>query len=113
MIVNQLSIAGFVPSAGAYTVTKYAARGLVAALAHELAPIGIRVYGIAPGLVDSEAAMAAISPEQVDAIVGNQLIKRLGRMTDCASALTFFCSEEAAFITGEILIVGGGFPILM
>jgi NAD(P)-dependent dehydrogenase (short-subunit alcohol dehydrogenase family) len=111
VIVNQLSIAAFVPSAGTYSITKMAARGLVASLAQELAPDGIRVYGIAPGLVDSESAMSSMSAEQQQAVVAMQPIKRLGRMEDLVGALLFFCSEGASFITGESLIVSGGLPL--
>jgi 3-oxoacyl-[acyl-carrier protein] reductase len=109
IIVNQLSTAAFVARAGAYTVTKYAARGLVSALAFELAPFGIRVYGIAPGLIDSDAALAGLTEEQMQTVIGGQLIKRLGRMTDCANTLRFICSEDASFITGQTIIVDGGY----
>jgi NAD(P)-dependent dehydrogenase (short-subunit alcohol dehydrogenase family) len=111
VIVNQLSTAAFGPGGGAYTVTKLAAGALVATFAKELAADGIRVYGIAPGLVDSEAAMAAKSEQEVAALVDRQLIQRLGRMEDLAKTLVFFCSDDASFITGETLIVGGGYPL--
>ena len=111
VIVNQLSIAAFRPGGGAYAITKLASRALVATFAQELAAEGIRVYGIAPGLVDSEAAMAAKEQDEIDDLVDQQLIKRLGRMQDPTAALLFFCSDEASFITGETLIVGGGHPL--
>ena len=71
----------------------------------------VRVYAIAPGLVDSPAAMADV-PEEIQKMLveQQQLIKRPGRMTDLVGALFFFCSDEASFITGEMLIVGGGSP---
>jgi 3-oxoacyl-[acyl-carrier protein] reductase len=111
VIVNQLSIAAYVFGGGAYTVTKAAARTLVGVLAHELAGDGIRVYGIAPGLVNTESTMTSIPPETRESIIQMQLIKRIGTTDDCANALLFLCSDEASFITGECLVVGGGFPI--
>jgi NAD(P)-dependent dehydrogenase (short-subunit alcohol dehydrogenase family) len=111
IVVNQLSEAAFRPGGGAYAISKLAARGLVATFAKELADDGIRVYGIAPGLVDSETSMAAKTGDEVDELVARQLFKRLGRMEDLAKALLFFCSDDASFITGETLIVGGGYPL--
>jgi NAD(P)-dependent dehydrogenase (short-subunit alcohol dehydrogenase family) len=111
VIVNQLTIAAYMYGGGAYTVTKSAARTLVGVLAHELAPSGIRVYGIAPGLVDSESSLASIGPQERTSLIDRQLIKRLGTMDDCAGVLAFLCSEEASFITGQSVVVGGGWPI--
>ena len=110
VIVNQSSIAGFAVNS-AYGISKLAVRGLTAALAHEFAPDKIRVYCIAPGLVDSPSAMADIPPAMIDNLIRGQLIKRQGRMTDLVGALLFFCSEEASFITGETLMIGGGTPL--
>jgi NAD(P)-dependent dehydrogenase (short-subunit alcohol dehydrogenase family) len=111
VIVNQLSIAAYLPGGGPYFVTKQAGAALVTTFARELAADGIRVYGIAPGLVDSEAAMAHIPSERVEELVEQQLIQRLGRMEDLAKVLLFFCSDDAAFVTGETLLVGGGRPL--
>jgi NAD(P)-dependent dehydrogenase (short-subunit alcohol dehydrogenase family) len=111
VIVNQLSIAAYVYGGGAYTVTKGAARLLVGVLAHELAADNIRVYGIAPGMVDTPSTMNSLSPETQEMVLDMQLIKRIGTVHDCANALLSFCSDEASFITGECLVVGGGFPI--
>ena len=110
VIVSMSSISG-VASTTPYGVSKLAVRGLTVALAHELAADGIRVYAIAPGLVDSPVAMADV-PEEIQKMIveQQQLIKRPGRMTDLVGALFFFCSDEASFITGEMLIVGGGSP---
>jgi 3-oxoacyl-[acyl-carrier protein] reductase len=111
VIVNQLTIAAYVFGGGAYTVTKSAARTLVGVLAHELAADGIRVYGIAPGLINTESTMTTLAPEMRESIIEMQLIKRPGTVDDCANALLFFCSDAAAFITGECLVVSGGYPI--
>jgi 3-oxoacyl-[acyl-carrier protein] reductase len=111
VIVNQLSIAAYMYGGGAYTVTKGAARTLVGVLAHQLAEDNIRVYGIAPGLVDTDSTMQSMAPETIESVVQMQLIKRFGTMDDCANALLFLCSDDASFITGQCLVVGGGWPI--
>jgi NAD(P)-dependent dehydrogenase (short-subunit alcohol dehydrogenase family) len=82
------------------------------ALAKEFAIDNIRVCGIAPGPMDSEAALADLPPELIARFVEDlQLIKRPGRMVDLLGALKFLSSEEASFITGETLVVGGGYPL--
>jgi NAD(P)-dependent dehydrogenase (short-subunit alcohol dehydrogenase family) len=101
-------------SAGAaYGVSKLALNALTVLLASEFAGDGIRVNGIAPSLVDSEAAVewmndpVRLGVEQT--IVGNQMIKRLGRMGDLANLVLFLCSEEASFITAQTVLVDGGY----
>jgi 3-oxoacyl-[acyl-carrier protein] reductase len=108
VIANQLSTAAFRPGGGPYTITKLALRALVPAFAKELAAENIRVVGIAPGLVDSEAAMSSLPPDRIEAVINGQLIKRLGRMEELANTLLFLCSADASFVTGDSLIVGGG-----
>jgi NAD(P)-dependent dehydrogenase (short-subunit alcohol dehydrogenase family) len=111
VVINISSIASFMLN-GAYGVSKLAVRGLTVALAQEFAADGIRVCGIAPGLVDSPSAVADVAPELVRKLVEEvQLIKRPGKMTDLVGALFYLCSHEAGFVTGETLIVGGGFPL--
>lgn len=109
-IVSLSSVSGFT-SVDAYGVTKLAVRGLTVALAKELAADGIRVNCIAPGPMDTETAMADL-PESLlrDFIENRQLIKRQGRVADLIGAMRLFCSPASSFITGETLVVGGGFP---
>jgi 3-oxoacyl-[acyl-carrier protein] reductase len=111
VIVNIGSTAGLVGNT-AYGVSKLAVRGLTVGLAQELAADGIRVCGVAPGLVDSPAAQAEMPAERREDFVNNlQLVKRAGRMEDVAAAVQFLCSADAAFITGETLTVSGGYPL--
>jgi 3-oxoacyl-[acyl-carrier protein] reductase len=111
VIVNQVSIAGFDPNTP-YGISKLAVRGLVVALAKEFGADGIRVYGIAPGLVDSPSAMADLPPALIQEFSTRfQLFKRPGRMTDLVGAMLFFCSQESSFITGETLVISGGYPL--
>jgi 3-oxoacyl-[acyl-carrier protein] reductase len=100
---------------GAYAVSKLALNSLTVSLANAFAPDGIRVNGIAPGLVDSEAAVAWWNDESragrsgIDQmIIGGQMIKRQGRMDDLANVCLFLCSDDASFVTGQTILVDGG-----
>ena len=106
-IVNQSSMSAYM-GVGAYSVSKLALNGLTVSLARELAPDGIRVNGIAPGLVASGAAMAGLDAATKDAVLASQLVKRVGRTDDAVSMVKFLCSEEASFITGQTFLVDGG-----
>jgi 3-oxoacyl-[acyl-carrier protein] reductase len=99
-------------SATPYAVSKLTVRGLTVAFATELAPDRIRVNAIAPGLMNTENALADLPASLIDEFVHKrQLVHRLGTMTDVVSAMLFLCSEEASFITGETLKVSGGYPL--
>jgi 3-oxoacyl-[acyl-carrier protein] reductase len=106
-VLNQSSMAAY-GSSGAYGVSKLALNGLTVALAGELASDHIRVNGVAPTLVDSEAAMEEWPEERHAPMIARQLIQRLGRMEDVADAALFLCSDEASFITGQTLLIDGG-----
>jgi 3-oxoacyl-[acyl-carrier protein] reductase len=112
VVINQSSMAAY-GGGGAYSVSKLGLNALTVGLAMELAADGIRVNGIAPGLVDSEAAVEWMNhPERhgiQDAIVGGQAIKRPGTMEDLANMALFLCSDEASFVTGQTVLVDGGF----
>ena len=93
-------------------MTKLAVRGLTVAFATELAPDRIRVNAIAPGLMNTENALADLPRPLIDEFVQErQLVHRLGTMGDVVSAMLFLCSDEASFITGETLKVSGGYPL--
>jgi 3-oxoacyl-[acyl-carrier protein] reductase len=111
-IVNLSSMAAWL-GAGAYGASKIGVNSLTVSLAEAFAADGIRVNGIAPGLVDSESALVwADDPARAgvrEAIVAQQMIKRPGRMADLVDAGLFLSSPEASFITGQTLLVDGGF----
>jgi 3-oxoacyl-[acyl-carrier protein] reductase len=111
VVLNISSMAGYM-SATPYAVSKLTVRGLTVAFATELAPDRIRVNAIAPGLMNTENALADLPTPLIDEFVQRlQLVHRLGKMDDVVSAMLFLCSDEASFITGETLKVSGGYPL--
>jgi 3-oxoacyl-[acyl-carrier protein] reductase len=111
VVLNISSMAGYM-SATPYAVSKLTVRGLTVAFATELAPDRIRVNAIAPGLMNTENALADLPKPLIDEFVQRlQLVHRLGTMDDIVSAMLFLCSDEASFITGETIKVSGGYPL--
>lgn len=110
-ILSVSSVSGFT-SVDVYGVTKLAVRGLTVALAKAFAEDGIRVNCLAPGPMDTDSAMADLPDDLLAEFIGNkQLIRRQGRVADLIGAMRYFCSPDSSFVTGETLIVGGGFPL--
>lgn len=114
-IITISSGAGLRPSLTgiqAYTAAKHALVGLTKQLAQELGPAGITVNSIAPGLVLSNPATerqwAAYTPERQQQILAGTHMRRLGTAQDIAHAALFLASEQAGWITGQILSVDGG-----
>jgi len=96
----------------AYCAAKHAVLGLTRQLAHELGPYNIRVNAVAPGFVQTNEATArqwaAYPPERQRAMIEGVALRRLGVPDDIAKVVTFLASEDAGFVTGEILSVNGG-----
>jgi 3-oxoacyl-[acyl-carrier protein] reductase len=110
-IVNVSSIAGKlgdITSAPGYGPSKAGLDALTKTLARQLAAYGIHVNGVAPHAIETEMS-AEWSPEKRKAIVDAIPLKRLGKPEDVAEAVLFLASDSAAFITGEIIDVNGGF----
>jgi 3-oxoacyl-[acyl-carrier protein] reductase len=108
-IVNLTSVVGLHGNAGQtnYAASKAGIVGFTKALARELASRGVRVNAIAPGYVST--ALTDVLPDAVrDAILSSTPLGRLGEPRDVAGAVRFLCSDEASFITGEVLLVDGG-----
>jgi len=106
-IVNQSSTAAWTYS-GFYGLAKVAINGLTQQLAHELGWSNIRVNAIAPGPTDTEATRTIVPEQFIKELVKNMALKRLGTSSDMAAACLFLLSDEAAWITGQILNVDGG-----
>jgi NAD(P)-dependent dehydrogenase (short-subunit alcohol dehydrogenase family) len=108
VVVNIASVGGIgvAPMIGHYDVTKAALIHLTKILAHELAP-GVRVNGIAPGLVKTDFARALWEPNEPGAARMLPL-KRLGEPEDIANAALFLASDLSSWMTGHTLVVDGG-----
>lgn len=94
------------PSGVAYPTSKFAVNGLTLSLARELGPKGIRVNAVAPGVTETDM-MRAVPKEIIDNIQKQIPLRRLGRPEDIAKAFVFLASDDASYITGEVLHVDG------
>jgi NAD(P)-dependent dehydrogenase (short-subunit alcohol dehydrogenase family) len=95
---------------GAYSASKAGLHGLAKGLALDLAPSGITVNVVAPGWFDSPLADGwKSSPKLSDAITGHTALGRWGASSDLAGAYQFLASDAAAFVTGTVLSVDGGY----
>ena len=94
----------------AYSAAKAGLRGLTMALAKELGPSGITVNCVEPGLIDTEMNQA-LDGETRAALIDETPLCRIGAPEDVANAVLFLASDQASFITGQILGVDGGFAI--
>ena len=105
-IVNQSSTAAYLYS-GFYGLAKTGVNGLTLQLAHELGGMRIRVNAIAPGPTDTEATRTQAG-DAVKDIVKGLAIKRMGQPEDMVGTCLFLLSDEASWVTGQILAVDGG-----
>jgi NAD(P)-dependent dehydrogenase (short-subunit alcohol dehydrogenase family) len=106
-IVNQSSTAAWM-AGGYYSIAKAALNSLTVNLAAELASSGIRVNAIAPGPTDTAATRSVVPEAFLDPLVGSLMIKRLGTPADHTGALLFLLSDQASWMTGQIVAVDGG-----
>eukprot|EP00074_Homo_sapiens_P060465 XP_006720309.1 putative dehydrogenase/reductase SDR family member 4-like 1 isoform X1 [Homo sapiens] len=107
------SVAAFRPLPGfsPYNVSKTALLGLNKTLAIELAPRNIRVNCLAPGLIKTSfSRMLWMDKEKEESMKETLRIRRLGEPEDSLGIVSFLCSEDASYLTGETVMVGGGTP---
>ncbi len=110
-IVNISSIAAFVGFAGLthYCASKGAITGMIRALALEMAPKQITVNAVAPGAIETPGA--AQPDEMKKQTVSTIPLARMGNPEDIANAVVFLASEKASYITGQTIIVDGGWTL--
>lgn len=114
-VVFISSIAGTRGGAGqtSYAATKAGVIGLAKSLALEGARMGITVNAVAPGVMESEAAVTMIRPDMLDRMRKKVPSQKLGKVEDIANTVTFLCSDQAGYITGQVLEVDGGMGLFV
>jgi 2-deoxy-D-gluconate 3-dehydrogenase len=115
VIVNVASTAGFrgAPGISAYVASKHAVVGLTKVLAIELGPLGIRVVGVAPGVIDTPGVQEQLAPLKAAGLdVGSRmertLLGRAGQPDDVARVIALLVTDAAAWVTGDVLAVDAG-----
>jgi len=108
-IINITSVVAFLGNAGQanYVASKAGIIGLTRAVAQEYASRSITVNAVAPGFIET-AMTAALTPEAQEKLAARIPLGRLGQVLDVAHAVKFLASEEAGYITGQVLHVNGG-----
>jgi 3-oxoacyl-[acyl-carrier protein] reductase len=111
-IINISSVAGEKGGRGQtnYAASKGAINGFTRSLAVELAPRGITVNAVAPGVIETEMSRE-VRERAANEVLSRILLRRIGRPADVAYAVWFLASRYADYITGEILHVDGGFKM--
>jgi 3-oxoacyl-[acyl-carrier protein] reductase len=110
-IINVASIAGRNgggPGAGPYSAAKAGLIALTKSLAKELAPHGIRVNAISPGVIDTPFHQVFSTPEMLRNFVAAIPIGRVGRPVECATVIAFLACDAAGYVVGETIEVNGG-----
>ena len=111
-IVNMASITGLVGAVGAaaYSASKHGVIGLTQTAALETAKSGIRINAICPGFTETAMADRVLRVPSVHKyVLSCHPIGRLGRPTEIAEAVVWMCSDRASFMTGQSLVLDGGF----
>lgn len=96
-------------SSAAYIASKTAILGLIKAGAREAAALGVTVNAVAPGLIDAPMLRQSLPPENDGAAASNIPLQRLGTPEDVAGAVSFLMGSDAAYITGAVIDINGGY----
>jgi 3-oxoacyl-[acyl-carrier protein] reductase len=111
VIVTMSSLAAFDgggPGASHYAASKGAISTYTRSLAKEVGPLGIRVNGVAPGLIGTRFHDVFNTPEGRRATVERTPVRREGTPEDVAEAVLYLASERSSFLAGEIIQINGG-----
>jgi 3-oxoacyl-[acyl-carrier protein] reductase len=113
-IVNISSAAYMLarPGYAHYMASKAGVLGLTRAMARELGEFGVRVNAITPGPVYTEIARATVTPEQKEAMLKMQCLKRHEAPQDLVGVAAFLASDDAGFITGQTINCDGGLAFI-
>lgn len=111
VIINMSSIWGNEGAAmeASYATSKGAINTFTKSLAKELAPSKIRVNALAPGIVDTDMMRSDFTKEELKDLKDEILSQRFAKPSEIASLVDFLISDEAAYITGDIININGGF----
>ncbi len=94
------------PAGIAYPTSKFAVNGFTLSLARELAPKGVRVNAVAPGITETDM-VKALPKQVIEPMINSIPMRRMGKPEDIANAMVFLASDKASYITGVVLSVDG------
>jgi 3-oxoacyl-[acyl-carrier protein] reductase len=108
-IINVASIAAIIPSVGQvnYSASKSAILGFTRTLAAEMAPNGIRVNAVAPGMIESKM-VKKVSRTVVRSVTSSIPLRRLGKCEEVANTIVFLSSSASSYIVGQTIVIDGG-----
>ena len=110
-IINVVSIAGHNgggPGAGTYATAKAGLTSFTKSLAKEMAPHGVRVNAVSPGVIDTPFHEMFSTPEMIAGFVKTIPLGRVGKSEECAKVIAFLASDAASYIVGETIEINGG-----
>ena len=114
-IVHISSIFGILghPATAPYAASKAALIGLTRQMAADYGPQGVRVNAVAPGLIETPLTLERLKTNRrfEELMVDTTPFHRIGKPEDIANAVHFLCSDEAAFVSGHVLVVDGGWSV--
>jgi 3-oxoacyl-[acyl-carrier protein] reductase len=111
-IINITSVAGVYGNAGQtnYSASKAGIIGFTKALSKEVSPYGIRVNAVAPGFIETDMT-GSLKEKDLEEHKKKISLRRMGRPSEVAKAVSFLASEQSSYITGQVLMVDGGISL--